>query len=511
MSPSYCIPAAKDIKPALLTHWWINIPDEAKDFSSMRLIEIQKMYFELLEQFFSRPYAEMKKHNLDPYVVAASIASQEETVDALISEKHEFAELIKGFWLDHAPDIYTSLRNMSCLKVFFGGDISPSYTHNIASSVGLYMDTIVMPDPLLRATQFLETMKPQNAVFFIVKHALNILRYKELALAGVDPPIVVIVPDLSILHTNLFEQLQNVSEADTLIHCSKLFNTELSSIDELNSFLDEIQTPELLEARIFDPDRLLFDVDWTGSIPEQIDRAIDENYDLFRNSIDLKKIPSIILSTAFGRMMQINDLLFQSSQVGGSPMIDAPTSWQYLLWKYEYDAERSKEDHPSIRGSLISMALQARDSAEFNLISNIPDQALIELRANGALKELRNVIGEGLETVDAADPANLTEISDVVLGNINRVLTAHQDELAILSTERLRLFGYDVVPFITVASLMIAAPFVGNATLAAAAGLLGMAAGVKPSLEIVKDGKELLVRGHELKRSPAGILFKHIK
>lgn len=48
------------------------------------------------------------------------------------------------------------------------------------------------------------------------------------------------------------------------------------------------------------------------------------------------------LSTkVIGRILQSNDLVLRSLQFNGSPLIDAPTSWQYLIWKYEYDAKKT--------------------------------------------------------------------------------------------------------------------------------------------------------------------------
>jgi hypothetical protein len=53
------------------------------------------------------------------------------------------------------------------------------------------MDTVVLPDPILRLIKYWSTpggLKPRHQFFYITKHALNMLNYRELALADVDPP-----------------------------------------------------------------------------------------------------------------------------------------------------------------------------------------------------------------------------------------------------------------------------------------------------------------------------------
>src|SRR5690242_21645736 len=52
----------------------------------------------------------------------------------------------------------------------------------------------------------------------------------------------------------------------------------------------------------------------------------------------------LVASQAMGRLATSNELLLKARRLGGSPIIDAPTSWQYFAWKLEYDAERAASE-----------------------------------------------------------------------------------------------------------------------------------------------------------------------
>ena len=53
----------------------------------------------------------------------------------------------------------------------------------------MYVDTIVLPDPFLRSGIWFEKWSDEQKAHYLFKHALNLLQYKDLVLAEVDPPI----------------------------------------------------------------------------------------------------------------------------------------------------------------------------------------------------------------------------------------------------------------------------------------------------------------------------------
>jgi hypothetical protein len=480
-----------------------------REAKKIPLMESQIKYFEILDKFYGKPFAEMKKHGLSPPQVAQDLASRPKLVEAFAAESGEFFAGIKEFWEYYGPVVETHVSEIQALKSVFGGDIFPSYVGNIAASVGLYIDTLILPDPLTRTASFLGAMKPQRLLFFTAKHALNALSYKDLALADVNPPIVVIAPDPSIREDAYGSILKYAGEADLVLHSEKLFGRSFADMKELTSFSEKLSnTKDLMEA-ISEPSRLLFDTEWSGTPEEQIQKYVADAVKEFGATFDERPIGTVVQLSLLGRMMQANDVLFKASRLGGNPLIDAPTSWQYLQWSYEYDGRRSQKDRESMRDFLVSEAIAVGGSNSLSLLSGVPPETLIELRRAGAMSDLRELIRKGIHDVDGASLSSLVEVSDAVGANLSNAFAKHEKELKDLSSERKKFFGFDVGRWIVIGGVSISAASTGNPALAVLAALLGTVG--SPSIEeLRRRWKDVQSRKEELKRSPTGILFRHL-
>jgi hypothetical protein len=212
-----------------------------------------------------------------------------------------------------------------------------------------------------------------------------------------------------------------------------------------------------------------------------------------------------------GRMMQINDILLKSTQYHGAPLIDAPTSWQYLLWKYEYDRERAQELDPTIKDVIVTRVLQAQGRQELQLIAGLEPQDLIALRRQGAISDLREVLFKGIDEIESASSSALFEVTNVVAANISDAFSKHQKELQSLSSGRKRFFGLKLAPFVGSAVVALAAASTGNIPLSVGATAIGLTGVTSTASDLWKQGKILIDQGKALKRSPTGILFRHKK
>lgn len=478
-----------------------------REVRKIPLKESQSKYFEILDRFFGVPFGEMRKNGLNAYDIANSLASRPTAVRAFSEDSQEFFNGIREFWQYYGPIIEAHVRDIKGLKSVFGGDIFPSYQKNIATSVGLYIDTLVVPDPLLRLSDFVGRMNPDRLLFYTSKHALNALQYKDLALAEVDPPIVVVAPDASLHEDSYRPILTLASEQDLLAHAAKLFGQNFTDQHELSSFLANVSDAKQLGKLLADPRRLLFDTDWSGTIESQVAKfKAEAGEDI--PGFEKAPLGSLIQNALLGRMMQANDVIFKSSRLAGHPLIDAPTSWQYLLWKYQSDAERAQQSGGNLRDLMISKAISVEGSAHIGLISNVPPEALITLRREGAMVGLRELIRAGLNKVDTASDDGLNLVGEIVIKNLNDAFEQHNKDLRELSTKK-KFFGFDIGKWITVGSLAVGAAATGNANLAVLSAFAGM--GIAPSIKDLKTSWEEISHARaKIEKSPSGILFRHL-
>ena len=355
-----------------------------REMRQIPLRDVQAEYFEILDQFFGKPFSEMNAHGVTAAQVAQQLGSSKKLVEAFQSDLEAFRSGIKDFWDYYGPVVETHLGDLRCLKSVYGGDVFPSYAKNVACSVGLYVDTLILPDPLFRLLEFAPFMEPQYACFMVAKHALSALRFRDLALADVNPPIVVIAPDPMLLDEGYTRLLQLSFDDDMLQHRRRIFDRHFATIGEVRSFLAELSTPDELTSKIVDHSRFLLDAEWSESPAAQLDRHEKEmasNMPVARGN-STGESAYIAFS---GRFMQTNDLLLRSARYRANPVIEAPTSWQYLLWKYEYDASHFGGSDTQIRDLVISKAVETEGSEEFGMLS-VPPDVLIELRRLGAMQ-----------------------------------------------------------------------------------------------------------------------------
>lgn len=467
------------------------------------LLEIQNTYFSFIEQNFGHFYKKMLKEKLTPHDVGTALTRNKEFVDEFTKNLDEFLNVINQFWENAGEIAHIHVEDMhGNIKGIFGGDLFPSHNENIASKCGIYADTIVLPDPFLRSKHIFENYPKKDCAYYLLKHAMNILQYKELACADVDIPIVVILPDLAVLQDDERDFFHSLGKQDSIVHAGKLFGRNFESFEELMDFAQALDTVERAVAEIGDASRVLFDTEWTGDVETQLKRALkSKHYKPFVES------PGILLaSQSLGRMSVSNELLVKSRRLNGTPIIDAPTSWQYLVWKLEYDAGRIESELKS-QGLHVVKGLSDLAGNDMQWLGKIPPQALIELRKQGAMEEIRNVLGSGINEIIEANPSNFHRSRDKILANIDAAFRQHQENIKDLSAKKWKFAGKDIGSWLVVGTLEVAAAVTGTPVWGLATIAADQMLDVPKLKDIPKSIRDLADENNKLKKSPVGMLF----
>ncbi len=472
------------------------------------LHKVQELYFEGLESYFGDAWKLMREQNLTPQQVGEFASSKRRFVEHWESHRDEITEKITHFWRMYADVVDFHLARQKTLKAVFGGDMFPSYTNNIACSVGLYLDTVVLPDPVLFSVGTLRGLPPDKQLQYVVKHALNAFSYRELALADTKNPIVVLRASMRDTSPEYMDYLKDVTQSDVLAHLGTILGREFDSVDQAKVHLKTIVTPDDLASRLAAPERLVFDAEWSGTSKENIERYLADSMSLGLSGYPPVSAGVLLYMHVLGRMMQANDAILESSFVGGTPLIDAPTSWRHLLWKMEYDVARGARAGTDHRQMLISRAIQVAGSGRLNLLRNITPDALIALRQNGALDEMRAILAEGIDKIDTVDDVSVREAADAMIRNLEVALDQHAKDV-----ERVRksgvFFGIGVAGAAVATGISIAAAATGSIPL----GLLGVGAstiGAPTIKELLMKGKELRKDRDHLRRSPVAICVQEM-
>lgn len=481
--------------------------EEAK--SSASLAQIQNEYFDFLERNFGHFYKTMVERGLTPHEAGIAISRTPSAVAELMPGIDGFLAAIDEYWNSAGQVAIAHVEDMhDVLKGVYGGDLFPSSEENIASKCSLYTDTLVLPDPFLRTKHMFERLGEKRRAYYLIKHALNLLQYRELACADVNPPIVVVLPDVSALEEQEKQFFYQLGQQDAIVHGALIFGRKFSSFDELFEFCQELDTIERATAAVKDPERVLFDTEWEGTLSQQLERAsATEPYSTF---LDSAKPGVILASQALGRMSTSNELLVKARRLRGTPIVDAPTSWQYLVWKLEYDAGQYEESS-GLRDLHTVRGLQTLAANEMRWLGKVPPHALIEVRRAGALAEVRSILSQGVEELAAVNPSNFHRTSDHVFDNIHSAFAEHQKNVNALAAKRWKFAGSDIGSWIVVGSLAATAAATGTAAWGLAAVAADQLLKAPKLFELPATFKKLVKENQEIKRSPVGLLFKYSK
>ncbi|MDO8947543.1 MAG: hypothetical protein Q7U88_10345 [Desulfocapsaceae bacterium] len=450
----------------------------------------------------------MVKRGLTPHDAGMALSRTSSSIEELTKNLSEFLEAISEFWNQVSDAAYAHVEDMhETMKGVFGGDLFPAHNNNIASKCGLYTDTLVLPDPFMRSKNLFEQWEPEQKAYYLIKHGLNLLQYKELACADLAPPIVVILPDRTALEEDERKFIHELGSRDALIHAGKIFGRKFHSSEELTEYSASLDSIDKVVSAVQDPSRILFDTEWEGSLKEKLQRATTDQHARLLHTNN----PGIIVaSQAVGRMSASNELLLKARGLRGIPIIDAPTSWQYLVWKLEYDAANAEREM-NLHDLHVARGLQSLAENDMKWLGRVPPDALIEVRKSGAIKEIREILGKGVKQLTTASPDNFHRTSDQVFDNIHAAFEDHRIAINELTSKKWKFAGSDIGSWLVVGSLAVTAAATGLPVWGLAAIAADQLLDAPKLKDIPKSIADLAKESQRIRQSPVGMLFRYTK
>ena len=318
--------------------------EELKKLSS--LSEIQNMYFEFVERNFADLNKIMVETGLPPGDLSRMLIRDSEVIKKATRKLQEFLPAVNEFWENFGEIAHAHVEDMhGNIKGVYGGDFFPAHNENIASKCGIYTDTIILSDPFLRSRHVFERFSEEDQAYYLMKHGLSILQYRQLACSDIEVPIVAILPDRTALQEEEKEFCGRLGREDALIHSEKLFGRKFESVEDLVEFAKPLDTVEKTLAEIRDVGRVLFETDWGENPSAQLQKALEHPDFRYYRLPGGTESPGFMLATqAIAKLSIANEILVKSRRLNGLPIVDVPTSWRYLVWKMEYDAVRAERE-----------------------------------------------------------------------------------------------------------------------------------------------------------------------
>lgn len=479
--------------------------DEAKQ--SVSLHRIQSLYFDFLFQEFGFLYEPMIKAGATPSNAAAVAIRDDGLVENIFSALPDLAEGLMEFWSSVADPAAFHLQDGQQLKATFAGDLFPAHWENVVSTAGLYIDTIVLPCPVMRIAPLAETLPPQKVVEILIKHVLTAMTYRDLAVADIDPPMVIVSPNPKDINADDRSALTEQSQLLSCRHAGYLFGRDFESIEHLAEYCSHLATVEQVIAELKGKDRLIFDANWGVSPLDQLRTAMHEGS---TPGLDPTVAGNHVFFACLGRMPQALAAQQCASHYGGTPFIGVETSWRYFNWMLEYQGQAGTYAQADRESMHIVRALSAEADNNLQWLGNVPPETVLQIRKAGLAEELRSILGRGVAELISIRPNNYYRTADKVVDNLDRAFRAHQASLNEARLKKLKLYGIDVASCVAVGTIGVAAALTGNIALGAVGSVLGVAG--LPNLKDIKTKyTELKAEEHARNSAPTGMLFKHLR
>ncbi|KHK54959.1 hypothetical protein PI87_14455 [Ralstonia sp. A12] len=480
-----------------------------ESMAAFSLAQIQEIYFELLFRELGWLYDEMQKKSASPADVARLAVKNPDFVAKVTKGLPELAANLHEFWSAVSESGAFHLQDGPQLKATFAGDLFPAHWENAVSMAGLYVDTIVLPCPITRISPLIGHLPDQTVASLFIKHTLTAMSYRDIALADVSPPIVLILPHETDLDGKGKMGLTERATPAICAHGQYLFGRQFESIEDLADFCASLATVDQVMSELKGPDRLLFDTEWGEGAHRQLTRAMTER-EFILPDMDATCAGHHVLGACLGRMPQALAAQENAFHVGGTPFINAETSWRYYTWMLDYEGRQVTNDPARLQSMHVVHALSAEQDTNLSWLGKVPPETVVQIRKQGAAEEIRAMLGHGVTNLIGVDPNNYFRTADQVVENLDNAFRAHQKSLLEARQKKLKLYGFDLASCITVGGIAVTAALTSNPALGALSGVLGVA-GLPNLREIKTRFREIAEEDRVRRMSPTGLLFKHLK
>lgn len=480
--------------------------EEAK--REVSLAQIQEAYFSFLFREFGSLHQQMKESGASPAQVARVTTRDDDFVEKLQGALPDIVAELKEFWSAVSDSAAYHLQDSRHLKATFAGDLFPVHRENAVSTAGLYVDTIILPCPIIRIAPLIGSMPPRQVAGFFVKHVLTAMTYRDLAVADVTPPVVQVVPNPDDLHTDYRAALVQRAEPAQCKHGGYLFGRSFESIGHLAEFCGALTTVDQVLKELSGGDHLLFDTEWARDPREQLLQTMSAGHPL-PPGMDPSIAGHHVLAACVGRMPQALGAQETAFHFGATPFINAETSWLHYTWLLEYEGNPVRENPQDRKSMHVVHALISEAENNLEWLGNVPPETVLEIRKQGLAEEVRTLLGRGVGDLIGINPANYFRTTDQVIENLEQAFRHHQKQLVEARAKKLKLFSIDVASCVAVGGIAVTAALTSNPTLGAVSGVLGVAG--LPSLRDIRTKlKEIVAEDQARRSSPTGLLFRHM-
>jgi len=410
--------------------------------------KIYEHYFDIIDSYFGsiKNYLEDDKYShID---LGMNIANYPLISDLMLDAIDDLGTEIMQFWSENSKTVLSLVKKQDSLKCVYSGDITPVILEDFVKKSLLYIDTVIIPDPILNLT-ILQSQIALDKKYYLsklVRHVFNVWKLKDLALADIEKNALVILPinfnvvnedDKNKLLSDAYERFTN--------YANDVFGQKFDNESDSLIFLGKYNDAKKLYSGIKQFDLL-----------PNIFKNFDTFEEFLMDFIDEKRHFQLETKTVgwnFGKYLlsqfiRVQEHKFFCEIVSGEPIYDYDLP--YFFFNYEMgglDMDAS-----------IANALQKE---KFNWITNVPLPALKVLREENRLEYMRSALRKGVTDLKARNDKDLLTTSEQLEKNFSEAFRKQEEEISSLEKEVTYITKKEI-PIQTAGYMVGFIPAIGN-------------------------------------------------
>ena len=418
--------------------------------------KIYREYFDLIDSYFGSIKHYLGEEEDSHIDLGVNIASYPLISDLVLDAIDDLYDAIENFWANNAKQVIEFTKNQNSLKCLYSGDISPVILENFVKRSALYIDTVILPDPVFNLSLFQRQIISDKKYYLnkLVRHVFNIWKLKDLVLADTKYKAILILPvNLQIVNNQDRNRLLETADVKFVGYASDIFGRNFSDREDVIDFLKSHTTSDDIFKAVTRHDLL----------PNKFRKFEDFNRFLktFSDTKKYSKIKIKSIGESFGlyfhsQFIRVQEHRFFCQRLVAEPIYDYELPWFF----FTYEVGGVDMD------AAIVNALQRE---QFEWISKVPLKALKVLREENKLDYMRNVLRNGITDLKAKKDKELLEVSQQIENNIKVQFERQKNEIRTLEKEVASITKKEI-PITTGGFLAGFIPYLGNVISVISAG-----------------------------------------
>lgn len=430
-------------------------------------------YFQLIDSFFRSIKHYLDKKD-DSHIELSERIANYPFVSDLISDAISDIDIeIEKFWKDNIKQVTQYTIQQDSLKCLFSGDISPVILENFIKKTALYIDTVILPDPIYNLTLFHQQMKIDKKYYLklMIKHVFNIWKLKDVILADTDNKIILILPiNLSLIHPEKRKKIIINANKNFLIYSNKIFQQDFNNVESFYNFIEKMTSINVIYNKIKDSKitpNIFKQAESFNKFLTDISKAAKLTG--FKKNISVGGQFATYLQSQF---IRVQEHKYFCNTLKAEPIYDYELPWfffNYELGGLDMDAA-------------IANSLQKE---KFNWINNLPIDTIKVFRMENRLDYMRNILRKGITDLKAKNDHDLINVGEQLQENLKEAFNKQKSEIVLLQKEADNITK-NQIPITSVGFLAGLIPWIGYVI-----SFLSAGRDIKKAL---KDKKEISIK-----------------